>query len=271
MPEIEVAVVTAVFNGEKYIKGFLQSLESQTFRSFKLYILDDASTDNSYEILKSGLKASRFQFEIFQNISNKGLTQSLIFLTEKLRETYIARLDIDDRWYPSFLSFHYNFLNCNPQISLSCANFYLSFNDNLNEHYTNLGDLNVFISGKNSGYIKQSDLLIRNYIIHSAVFFRRLNISKSGGYNSKFRYAQDYELWLRLLNNKQLLFFHNVVLGNRIIDDNCIGNIKSVEQRIYVLKSKAIYFRQIFVNYKALISLTRDFVSIIVSLFKKMV
>lgn len=47
------SIVTANWNGEKFLKVFLKSLVDQTYKNFKLYIVDNGSTDNSQKIIES--------------------------------------------------------------------------------------------------------------------------------------------------------------------------------------------------------------------------
>jgi glycosyltransferase involved in cell wall biosynthesis len=270
LPKVEIAVITSVYNGEIYISDYVDSLCRQTLKSFTLYIIDDGSIDHSYIFLSENLRKSGLCYKLFRNKMNKGLTNSLIFLLEQVKENYVTRLDIDDRWYPNFLAFQFKFLKNHPNIILSCTNMELfSFNngDNL-EHDQRC--VKPFNTGLCSGFVHLNDLLIRNFIIHSTVFFRRFDVIELGGYSYNYTYAQDYELWLRLLINNRKLFYHDIVFGVRIADDLCIGNKKSVEQRLSVLKIKLLKFKYLFKNYRTYYSILRDFISVMLAFFRKL-
>ena len=50
---IDISVIMPVFNEEKYLHAAIDSILSQTFDNFEFIIIDDASTDNSLQIIKS--------------------------------------------------------------------------------------------------------------------------------------------------------------------------------------------------------------------------
>jgi glycosyltransferase involved in cell wall biosynthesis len=49
----KVSVLMPVYNGEKYVKQAIDSVLSQTYSDFELIVVDDGSTDNSAEIIKT--------------------------------------------------------------------------------------------------------------------------------------------------------------------------------------------------------------------------
>lgn len=62
MKEPLISVVVPVYNGEKYIKEALQSLENQIYKNVEIFLINDYSTDNSYSIMKEfSLKDNRFK------------------------------------------------------------------------------------------------------------------------------------------------------------------------------------------------------------------
>jgi len=270
LPKVDIAVVTAVHNGERYISDYIDSLSRQSINSFIVYIIDDGSNDASYILLSEKLKNSSLKYRLFKNTTNLGLTNSLNFLIEQVTETYVARLDVDDTWYPDFLEFQLNFLSDNTNIILSCTNMELyNTNSKVNKMDGNkcAEPFNACIY---SGIVHLNDILIRNFIIHSTVFFRRSEVVELGGYNPKFKYAQDYDLWLKLLIKDCKIYYHDIVLGIRIADNLCIGNKKWVEQRLSVLKIKLSNFNHLFLNYRFFYGIFKDSVSVVLGFLKRM-
>lgn len=49
----KISVIMSVYNGEKYLREAIESALNQTFTDFKFIIVNDGSTDNSLEIIKS--------------------------------------------------------------------------------------------------------------------------------------------------------------------------------------------------------------------------
>ena len=73
----KISVLTTVYNGRKYLAEAIESVLNQTWVNFEFIIIDDASTDNSVEIIKS-YNDSRIRF--FKNeIPSSGLFMSIFY------------------------------------------------------------------------------------------------------------------------------------------------------------------------------------------------
>lgn len=95
-----VAVLLAMYNGEKYILEQLQSLLDQTYHISKVFIGDDGSTDNSFElvdkfIIENNLSGHWF---LIRNEKNLGHAGNFINLCKYVQEDYVFFCDQDDIW-----------------------------------------------------------------------------------------------------------------------------------------------------------------------------
>ena len=95
-----VAVLLAMYNGEKYILEQLQSLLDQTYHISKVFIGDDGSTDNSFElvdkfIIENNLSGHWF---LIRNEKNLGHAGNFINLCKFVQEDYVFFCDQDDIW-----------------------------------------------------------------------------------------------------------------------------------------------------------------------------
>ena len=90
-----VSVILSTFNSSETISTSLESILSQTYKNIELLVVDDCSTDNTYEILND-YKKNYSQIKLFKNTENIGLTRSLNFLIDKSKGEFIARQDSDD-------------------------------------------------------------------------------------------------------------------------------------------------------------------------------
>src|SRR5438046_2777243 len=104
---LPISVILPVYNGIKFVEDSVISVLQQNFRNFELLIVDDCSTDGSWEYLKT-LNDSRVT--IFKNPKNCGLFYNLNFLIGKSRGNLIKLWSQDDIMYShclaSILSFH---------------------------------------------------------------------------------------------------------------------------------------------------------------------
>lgn len=80
-----------VYNASRYLRDCIDSILSQSFTDFELLIVDDGSTDDSVEIIRS-YSDSRIRL-----IENKhDYIGSINLLLQEARGKYIARMDADD-------------------------------------------------------------------------------------------------------------------------------------------------------------------------------
>ena len=182
----KVSVLFCVYNGQRFVRAALESIYNQAFQDFEVVIVDDGSTDGTPDILLD-VKDSRTV--IYRNRQNLGLTKSLNIGLKLCRGEYVARMDADDMSHPQRFGKQVSFLDRDP--TCLAVGTWCEWIDS---------------DGKNTGRwqplteyedIKRK-LLINNSLVHGSVMLRRDALTKVGGYNEKYEFAQDYDLWLRL-------------------------------------------------------------------------
>lgn len=99
-----------VFNGGKFIRESIESVLSQTFTDFELIIVDDGSTDNTIDIIRS-FEDKRIR--LLLNESNRGIGYTRNKALENSKGKYVAVLDSDDIAYPTRLEKQVHFLENN--------------------------------------------------------------------------------------------------------------------------------------------------------------
>lgn len=90
-----VSVVMPVYNPGKYLIDAIESILNQTFSDFEFIIVDDASTDNSWKIIKSYAKKDNRIIPI-KNKINLGVSLTSNIAISQSKGKYIARMDSDD-------------------------------------------------------------------------------------------------------------------------------------------------------------------------------
>lgn len=214
---MDISVVMSVFNSEKTINQSVESILSQTYTKFKFLIVDDCSTDTTFEILKFYEKKDK-RITVFKNSNNIGLTKSLNFLLSKVNSQLIARQDGDDISLNNRLSTQIKFLNSN---MLDACTTRAVIKDS-NKIVPNI-----------SYYISPKLLInIKNPFIHGTLLIKTKVIKEIGGYNEKFVYAQDYKLMKDLIENK----FKVRIMKQPLYQLNMHNNISTLfkdEQKYY--------------------------------------
>ncbi len=182
-----ITVLMAVHNGEQYVREAIDSILSQTYSDFEFVIIDDASTDKTSGILKS-YRDSRIV--ILQNSENLGLTKSLNKGLRISRGAYVARMDADDISLPERLSIQKKYLDEHPTVALVAGSMII-----IDAHNTVTGSKKAITDTE----LLRFHMVIKNQIAHPTVMFRKSTIDQCGGYDESFSFAQDYELWSKLL------------------------------------------------------------------------
>ena len=101
MPPV-VSVIMPAYNTEKYIQEAVSSIENQTLRDWELLVVDDCSTDQTYEILLK-LAQEDARIRIIRNQTNCGAAMSRNIAFSQCSGKYVALLDSDDLWEPEKL------------------------------------------------------------------------------------------------------------------------------------------------------------------------
>ena len=84
------------FNKEKYIGKAIQSVLKQSYKNWKLFIIDDNSSDNSREVILNYKKDKRIKFFFLKK--NKGPSYCRNLAIKKSKSKFVAFLDSDDYW-----------------------------------------------------------------------------------------------------------------------------------------------------------------------------
>lgn len=96
-----VSVLIPVYNAKLYLKQCLQSVSAQTYKHFEIICINDGSTDESAQCLRSYARQEPRLRCITQ--SNKGVAATRNRLLQEAKGKYITFLDADDWWEPDFL------------------------------------------------------------------------------------------------------------------------------------------------------------------------
>jgi len=183
----KVSVVMAAYNGEMYIEESVRSILGQTLKNFEFIIVDDGSTDGTFDKLQQ-IDDPRLRI-IRQR--NQGQTSALIAGIKQAKGDLIARLDDDDYSLPNRLMHQLEFMEAHPKVCLCGSRFQELDRGNL------ITQRVPFV--QTSTEIKKI-MSLYNPFAHSSVMFRRDDYYKVGGYSKNYTISMDYDLWLRLMD-----------------------------------------------------------------------
>lgn len=181
-----VSIILPVYNGARYVKQAIESVLQQTFLDFELITVNDGSTDESLQIIKSFTDA---RIKII-NQDNKGLIATLNTGIELSQAEYIARIDSDDIWSDvNKLAKQMKYLFENP----ACV-VLGSWAKIIDENGKEISSLRYSETDREI----RSEILTKNCFIHPSVVFNKDTCLRAGGFNEQEKYVEDYGLWLRM-------------------------------------------------------------------------
>ena len=93
----KVDILLATYNGEKYLQEQLDSILSQTYKEFYLFVSDDCSQDSTVKILEEYAKKDN-RIIVFKQEKNIGVIANFEFLLSKVESKYFMFSDQDDIW-----------------------------------------------------------------------------------------------------------------------------------------------------------------------------
>ena len=92
-----VSIITPAYNAEKYIKDTIESVIAQTYENWEMIIVDDASKDNTVNIIKNYQQKDR-RIKLISLNENQGVANARNIAIQNAKGIYIAFLDADDIW-----------------------------------------------------------------------------------------------------------------------------------------------------------------------------
>lgn len=109
-----LSVYMPVFNAAPFLAESIESILSQTYKNFEFIIIDDASTDNSWKIIKSYAHLDP-RIRAYRNRLNLGVSTTSNIAISQARCKYLARMDADDISTPDRLKKQIKYLKSNPK------------------------------------------------------------------------------------------------------------------------------------------------------------
>ncbi|HOD35758.1 MAG TPA: glycosyltransferase [Syntrophales bacterium] len=216
----EVSVIMAVHNGERYLEKAVKSILSQSFQNFELIIIDDASTDRTAELLAA---YNDPRIITHKNGKRRGPAGSRNRAVQLARGRYLAIMDADDFSLPHRLAMQVEFLKNKTDIALVGSSFYeIGEDDQIRSFVSVLTDHQALYPG----------LLNQNWFGHSTVMIRKDAMAELNGYDERFKYAHDYELFIRMSERYKLANIAEPLCCWRSSPES-ISNKKKNEQQYY--------------------------------------
>ncbi|MEM9753025.1 MAG: glycosyltransferase [Planctomycetota bacterium] len=200
-----VTVLMPAYNARRYIKQAVESVLGQTFRDFELLVYDDASTDDTREILRGF--AGRDDRVRLVEAEKSGYSTLLARGVDEAHGKYIARMDADDVCLPERLALQVARLQAEPGLVAVGGEALQTDGDGWA-----IKPWGVPLDHEEIDRLHIGGLPGR--LVHPATTFRTETL-REVGYRPEFEPAEDYDLYLRLAEVGQLANVPEIVLRYR--------------------------------------------------------
>lgn len=182
-----VSVIMPVFNSERYLAAALDSVLRQSLSDLEVLVVDDASTDRSWGVLRSydDARIRRWRFE-----SNAGPAAARNHALDQARGRYIAFLDSDDIANPDWLRHGVTFLETHPGYDIVGGR-----TETIDERGLPIPAAGVSLCPPERLAV---DMLFVNRLSTSTLLMDRAIIGPER-FDPTLAVASDYEMWTRLL------------------------------------------------------------------------
>ena len=204
------SILVPTYNQCQYLGEALDSLINQTDNDWEAIIVNDGSTDNTDNILEIyAQKDSRFKVI---NKENGGTGSALNLALNHAKGEWVCWLSSDDLFEIDKLAIHREWIYKNPTHKFFFSNFRQLVGTtgkiiNLNP---NLGKKMPLIE------FQIIEMLKKNYVAGNSICVHREAWLNTGYFNENLRYAQDYDMWLRLMIKYRALFIPNFTCLQRV-------------------------------------------------------
>lgn len=226
---MKVSVIMPAYNTEKYIRTAIESILNQTFSEFEFIIIDDGSTDNTWNIVQEFSKIDP-RIKAIKNEKNLGISPSRNKGVNMAQGEYIAWQDADDISLPTRLEKQLQFMEEHAKTGV--VGGFLRFFDEKGE--------NGFRKYRADDKGLRDRIFRYSPIAQPAAMIRKNCLKSVGGYNEGYPLAEDIDLFFRLGEKYEFSNLQEIILKYREHPDSAtFTKLRKLE--FYTLKIRRKY------------------------------
>ena len=209
------SIIIPLYNKEKSISKTIESVLNQRYGNFELIIVNDGSTDNSFEVVQ---KKKDPRIKLIEK-KNEGVSAARNKGIEMADFEWICFLDADDMFLPNHLETHVRLIEKYPDHKVFTTHWTQSvrYIKSINKDFV----VNDYLLANLKSYARTSQPICRvgTVVIHKDCF------DEVGGFNIKATHGEDMEMWYRLSLKYQFVksfvvtFYYNQMAENRVSNE----------------------------------------------------
>ena len=207
-PMPTVSVVMPVYNGRKFLEEAILSIRNQSLRDLELIVVDNGSTDGSYDI--AARHADEDPRVRVLRLDHPGVAAALQTGIEAARAPWVARMDADDISLPDRLRRQMEFLAQHPDLGALGTYGWI-----IGERGNRVG---MFRAGPTSveAFLRKRTENKLIYLLSSSVVFSRDLAIALGGHRQDYAPAEDVDFWTRIADTHVVLTIPEPLVCYRI-------------------------------------------------------
>ena len=223
MPDPRISVIIPAHNAAPYIEKTLEAVRAQTVSDYEVIVVNDGSPDTA-EFERAIFPYRPFIKYVVQ--SNRGAAAARNTAIRIARGRYVAFLDADDFWHPTYLEAQLAFLAAHPRADLVYADARLVGT-------SPLAGRTFMQTAPSRGRVTVKSLVsLRCHVIASGVVARRSAILDVGLFDESIRRGHDFDLWVRLAKcGANLAYQRKVLLTRHVHLDSLSGDSINESER----------------------------------------
>jgi len=221
---MKISIITASYNYAQYLKEAIDSVINQSYQDWELIVVDDCSSDNSVEIIKSYC-AKDSRIKLVEQSENKGLKETLLLGLSLASGEWIAFLESDDFLAPDNLSKKLEIIEKYPDIKLifNKVNFIREENRKQQKLFENTQKkLSKMKFPRNMFY----DFNIDNMILTFSSVMVEANAIKNANFDTEQDATLDRWLWIHLAQKNNFYYIDEALTYWRLHPKSYIQKCK---------------------------------------------
>ena len=210
-----VSICVPTLNRASFLCECIQSILKQSYSNFQIIISDNASTDNTEEIVSS---FSDDRISYFKNDKTIDLASNINRAIEHAKGEYITVFHDDDIMYPDNIKEKVEVLNNNSSVGMAHSDI-KRINENskvIGKHWAKAHNTDFHIKGKDFFELLLTD---NNPVCAPSVMFRRRLLDKTGPFNQTLNYSCDWNLWMKIACNADIAYVNKPLIYYRCHED----------------------------------------------------
>ena len=211
-----VSIIIPAYNKASYTEKAIESVLFQTYQNIELIVVNDGSTDGTFDLLKK-INHKRFTF---YNIKNSGACAARNFGIKKAKGKYLSFLDCDDTYEKDIIEKSITALEQNSDYKFIYTDAsFIDQDDNI------VGKTPYYRNHPGSGFIAKKLILCDYNITNSTLLMYRECINKIGNFDEKIFIPADREFLIRLSSKFRGYYLNDCLTNYRVHNETIYRNV----------------------------------------------